>query len=146
MKVALFAAPALFILPGAAVIAWTTGDWTKAFWVALRSYALTSLLLVFTLRFPPSRWLGRLRAYGVPPFLADLLIHMHRCIQTMADTAQATVRSQTMRLGYVSLRSSQRSSGLLAARLFRATMEKARRQQIGLDARGDRGELRVLAQ
>lgn len=136
--------PTLFIGIGCATVAWTNP--AASFETLCRSLAATSATLHFGLLTPASKWLAQLRRLRVPVVVTDLLLITYRFIYLLADTSAKIRRAQSCRLGNASWRARWRSVSLLAAGLFRMSMDRARRLELGLSARNDHGELRVLTQ
>jgi len=85
-----------------------------------------------------------LRRLHVPAWLVDLIVAMYRFIFVLLDALERMITAQDSRLGYCSVRRGMASVGILAAGLFVNAIQRTRRLQTSLDARGYDGELRVL--
>jgi cobalt/nickel transport system permease protein len=70
---------------------------------------------------------------------------MYRFLFLLTDTAEAMNAAQTARLGHVTYGRHMKSLSLLIANLMPRAFARARSLEVGLAARGWRGELRVLS-
>lgn len=111
----------------------------------LRALAAISCLTFLTLTTPLADWVPLLRRIGVPASMVELILLMYRLIFVFAERVLTGQRAQAARLGYARLDRSLHSTALLAGNLFPRALDRARRLEIGLAARGYTGELRVLA-
>lgn len=113
--------------------------------LAARSLAGVCCLLFLALTTPTSDLLNGLRRIGLPAELAEIALLMYRFLFLLAGEAAAMDAAQAARLGHVGMRRRLRSLGLLIANLLPRALDRARRLEIGLAARGWNGELRVLS-
>ncbi len=152
------ALPAGFIVAGVIGIALDWGDGpgplpltvssasaNEAGLVFLRSLAGTSAVILLGVTTPMVDLIALLRRLRVPAAVTDLMASMYRLVFDLLDTGRRLRQSQAARLGHDGLHRSVRSSGLVASAVFIRSVHRARRLQIGLDARGYDGELRVLS-
>ena len=112
--------------------------------VSLRSLAAVACLAFLILTTPVPDLLRLARRLGMPPALVELAYLMHRLVFVVLERAAAARQAQGARLGYCNSCCSIRSLGLLAGGLFLRSLERGRRLDLGLAARGYQGELRVL--
>lgn len=151
------AAPAGFLLAGLPALAVSvnldgTGALLSLSWaglglaaaVSLRSLAAVACLAFLILTTPVPDLLGLARRMGMPAALAELAYLMHRLVFVVLERASAARQAQAARLGYSGFRTSIRSLGMLASGLFLRSLDRGRRLDLGLAARGYHGELRVL--
>jgi cobalt/nickel transport system permease protein len=147
-------APAGFLLVGAFSLAfqWDGGGFSLAqnglhlaAGLAARSLAGVCCLLFLALTTPTSDLLNGLRRAGLPAELAEIALLMYRFLFLLAEVAAAMDAAQAARLGHVGVGRRLRSLGLLIANLLPRALDRARRLEIGLAARGWTGELRVLS-
>lgn len=154
----LMAAPVAFILSGALVLALSLrldgGGPALAFSpeglrlaadVSLRAAGATASLLLLMTTTPIADLLGLLRALKIPAPVVDVVLLVYRFIMLVIGVAGVIRVAQASRLGYVGLRRSIRSAGLLAAALLPRSLDRGRRLEIGLAARAYDGELGVLS-
>jgi len=113
--------------------------------LAARAIAALSCLLFLALTTPACDLIGGLRRLGLPAEIAELALLIYRFLFLLGDTALAMDAAQAARLGHVGLGRRLRSLGLLIATLLPRALERARRLEIGLAARGWDGEMRVLS-
>ncbi|MBK8751488.1 MAG: cobalt ECF transporter T component CbiQ [Candidatus Competibacteraceae bacterium] len=152
----MLAAPAMFLLAGVPFLAmsldfthgfslhFSPDGWRLALDTIVRALAAVSCLSFLTLTTPLVDWVPLLRRVGIPAGIVELILLVYRLIFVFAERALTGRQAQTARLGYSRLDRSVCSLGLLAGNLFQRSLEQARRLEIGLAARGYRGELRVL--
>ncbi|MBL8258644.1 MAG: cobalt ECF transporter T component CbiQ [Candidatus Competibacteraceae bacterium] len=150
------APPAAFLLLGAPFLAlsldlsagptlrFSPGGVALALSSTLRALAALSCLALVALTTPVADWASLLRRAGVPAGIIELLLLMYRLVFSFAERALTGQRAQAARLGYSRFGRGLRSFGLLAGNLFQRGLTKARALEIGLTARGYRGELPVL--
>ncbi|MHB9144482.1 MAG: cobalt ECF transporter T component CbiQ [Symbiobacteriia bacterium] len=115
-----------------------------AYDLLLRSLGAVSSLYFLALTTPMVDLLSILRRWGLPAFLLDVMLLTYRFLFVLTDIAGATRTAQASRLGYGSPRLAYRSLGLLVASLFGRVLDRARRLEYGLAARGYEGNLNVL--
>lgn len=81
---------------------------------------------------------------GVPPVLVDLALTIYRFLFVMATTLTEMRRSQSWRLGKAGFQSRMRALSMLAGGLFVRCVDRVRRLEEGMEARGYEGRLWVL--
>ncbi|MBK8176014.1 MAG: cobalt ECF transporter T component CbiQ [Rhodospirillales bacterium] len=113
--------------------------------VSLRALAASASLLLFILTTPVTDALALLRRAGLPVAIVEMMLLIYRFVAITLETAANGRTAQEARLGYVGLRRTIRSAGLLAAALLPRVLDRASRMETGLAARGYTGELRVLS-
>jgi cobalt/nickel transport system permease protein len=86
-----------------------------------------------------------MRRLGVPAEIAEMALLMYRFLFLLTDTAESMNAAQTARLGHVTYARHMKSLSLLIANLMPRAFARARSLEVGLAARGWRGELRVLS-
>lgn len=149
------AAPVGFLLTGAATFFVSIsgsglslvpeGVWPAAH-LLLRSFAALTCLLFLALTTPVTDIVVGLRRIGVPRDLVDIALLTYRFVFLVADAALAMNHAQEARLGRSNRRRWLRSLGMLIGNLLPRTLDRARRLETGLAARGWDGEMRVLSQ
>jgi cobalt/nickel transport system permease protein len=112
---------------------------------SLRALAATSSLLLVILTTPFADVLGMLRRVGLPAAILDVMLLIYRFVAIALDVAANARTAQESRLGYVGIRRTIRSTGMLAAALLPRVLDRAARMHIGLAARGYSNDLRVLS-
>lgn len=153
----LLALPAGFLLTGAATLlvgVETSGGGLHPVFLpqgldaaaalAARAGAALSCLLFLSLTTPATALVPPLRRLGVPPAVIEVMLLTYRFLFIAIDTARAMHDAQAARLGYRGWRRSVRSLGLLAAALLPRVLDRGRRLEAGLAARGHDGSLRVV--
>ena len=152
---ALAAAPLGFMLTGAAMLtvqidasglSLAPNGLSAAAGLIARSAAGLSCLLFLALTTPVTDLLTGMRRLGMPAEVAEVALLTYRFLFLLADTAMAMDAAQAARLGHDGFKRRLRSLGLLAANLLPRAMDRARRMETGLAARGWEGEMRVLPQ
>ena len=126
-------------------IAVTREGLVEAVTVFLRSLSAVSALILLALTTPMPELLSLLRRWRVPVVILELMGLVYRFLFVFDETLHTVIRAQDSRLGYRNVRTSFRSLGGAVASLFIRAMERARRLEMGLAARGYHGELRVLS-
>jgi cobalt/nickel transport system permease protein len=148
------AAPLGFLLVGTFSLAvqldahgfsWAPGGVAAAGRLAARSFAALTCLLFLALTTPATDLIAGLRRLGLPAEIAELALLMYRFLFLLGDTAMAMDSAQGARLGHVGAKRRLGSLGLLIANLLPRALDRARRLEVGLAARGWNGELRVLS-
>ncbi|MBF0125831.1 MAG: cobalt ECF transporter T component CbiQ [Magnetococcales bacterium] len=109
----------------------------------VRSLAAVACLLFLALTTPTTDLLAGLRRLGVPAELVEIALLMYRFLFLLADVALAMDAAQAARLGHSTRRRRLRSLGRLVANLLPRALDRARRMETGLAARGWQGEMRV---
>ena len=112
--------------------------------MAMRSFAAVTCLVFLGLTTPAPDIVRALRKIGLPVEIADIALLTYRLLFLFSDTAMSMHRAQAARLGTVGLRRRLRSLGLLLANLLPRAFARAARMDMGLQARGWRGEMPVL--
>ena len=110
-----------------------------------RSLAGLTCLLFLALTTPATDLIAGLRRLGLPEEIAEVALLMYRFLFLLGDTALAMDAAQAARLGHIGARRRLRSLGVLIANLLPRALDRARRLEVGLGARGWRGEMRVLS-
>jgi cobalt/nickel transport system permease protein len=108
--------------------------------ILARSLAAVSCLSFLMLSTPVEEIVSLLRRLGMPAAIAEVMLATHRFISIFAETAQTMWQAQTARCGYATRRRAWRSVSLLAASLFVHSLDRARRMETALAARGYEGE------
>jgi cobalt/nickel transport system permease protein len=121
------------------------GGLAAAAGLVMRSFAALTCLLFLALTTPATDLIAGLRRLGLPNEVAELALLMYRFLFLLGDTALAMDSAQAARLGHVGARGRLRSLGLLIANLLPRALDRARRLEVGLSARGWNGDLRVLS-
>lgn len=148
-------APLGFVLTGAATLLVTVGPHglalapgglSAAVTLTLRATAAIAGLLTLTLTTPATELVTALRRVKVPAEIVEIALLTHRFLLVAGDTAQAMTTAQAARLGHTDWKRRIRSTGMLAANLLPRTLDRARRVEQGLAARGWTGaSLAVLS-
>lgn len=113
--------------------------------VFLRSLAAVSAMILLALTIPMQELFSLMRRLHAPAVLIELMSLVYRLLFVFDRTLSAMIRAQGCRLGYRNLRTSYRSLGAALAALFIRVVDRARRLERGLAARGYQGQLRVLS-
>ncbi|MTJ82199.1 MAG: cobalt ECF transporter T component CbiQ [Telmatospirillum sp.] len=151
---AAMAAPTGFLLAGALSLliaigpdglSLAPGGLASAATVAGRALAGVTCLLFLALTTPASDLVAGSRRIGVPAEIAEIALLIYRFLFLLADTAAAMNTAQAARLGHVGLRRRLTSLGVLIANLLPRAIDRGRRLEVGLAARGWRGDMRVLS-
>lgn len=150
----LYLGPLAFILTGAATLLIQGGDGGlhlsadgahQAARLVLRALAAVAALVLLTVTTPASDLVQGLRRLGLPAEVAEVALTTYRLLFVLLDTAAAIHASQQARLGTTGWRRRIRSTGLLAGTLLPRALDRARRLELGLAARGFDGSLRTLS-
>lgn len=148
------AGPAGFLLVGAVSLlvrvdagglGLAPGGGVAAAGLVARSMAGVTCLLFLALTTPATDLIAGLRRLGVPAEITEVALLMYRFLFLLGDTAMAMDAAQAARLGHVGARRRLRSLGVLIANLLPRALDRARRLEVGLAARGWDGEMRVLS-
>ncbi len=113
--------------------------------LAARALAGLSCLLFLALTTPVTDLLTGLRRLRLPAEIADIALLIYRFLFLLADTAMAMDSAQAARLGHDGTGRRLRSLGQLIGNLLPRALDRARRLEVGLAARGYDGEMRVLS-
>jgi cobalt/nickel transport system permease protein len=112
--------------------------------VTLRSLAATSCLVFLILTTPVAELVPMLGRLGVPRPVRELILLIYRLIFVFLERAAVGRQAQVARLGYDGPRRGIRSLGWLAGSLFQRSLDRGRRLETGLAARGFTGDLPQL--
>ncbi len=112
--------------------------------LAARALAALTCLLFLALTTPATDVVAGLGRIGLPAELTEVALLTYRFVILLADTAALMHAAQGARLGHATARARLRSLGLLGANLLPRAMDRARRLEQGLAARGWTGSLKVL--
>ncbi|PKU24924.1 cobalt ECF transporter T component CbiQ [Telmatospirillum siberiense] len=121
------------------------GGLSAAAGLAARSEAGLACLLFLALTTPASDLMTGLRRLGLPAEIVEMALLTYRFVFLLADTAATMNAAQAARLGHIGLRRRLRCLGVLIANLLPRALDRARRLEVGLAARGWNGEMRVLS-
>lgn len=124
------------LAPNGLELAWKLG---------VRAFAGLCCLLFLALTTPAADLTGGLRKIGVPAEIVEMALLMYRFVFLLTDTAEAMNAAQAARLGHVTYKMHMKSLSLLIVNLMPRAFSRAQALEIGLAARGWRGELRVLS-
>lgn len=148
------AAPLGFVLTGAAALAVEVdSDGLRlaadrgyhAAQVVLRAGASVSALLLLAATTPAPDLVRGLRRLGLSAEIAEIMLLTWNFVFLLLDQAAAIRNAQQARLGWLGPRRQVRSLGLLIAQLLPRALERARRLEVGLAARGFDGSLPMLS-
>ena len=114
--------------------------------LCLRAMAATFCLLLLALTTPAADLMAGLRRLGLPAEIVDIALLTYRFIFLIGEVAVAMTHAQAARLGHRTRRLWLRSTGLVIAGLLPRAMDRARRLETGLAARGWTGEMPVLTE
>jgi cobalt/nickel transport system permease protein len=123
-------------------------DWNSlpfAGGLLLRSVAAISCLAFIGWTTPLMELMPLFQRLGVPAVLIDLALMIYRFLFVTATTLGEMRRAQSWRLGRADYRSRMRALSMLAGGLFLRCVQRARRLEEGIEARGYDGRLWVLA-
>jgi cobalt/nickel transport system permease protein len=150
-----FTAPLSFLAIGAITLAFQVdyhlhvslapGGLELAGRLGARAFAGVTCLLFLALTTPAADLVAGMRRLGVPTEIAEMALLMYRFLFLLTDTAEAMNAAQTARLGHVTYNRHMKSLSLLIANLMPRAFARARSLEVGLAARGWRGELKVLS-
>lgn len=117
----------------------------RAAGVVLRAGAACSALLLLAATTPTPDLVRGLRRLGLSPEIAEIMLLTWRFVFLLLDQAAAIRTAQEARLGWFGPRRRMRSLGLLIAQLLPRALDRARRLETGLAARGFDGSLPMLS-
>lgn len=112
--------------------------------LVVRAMAAASCLIFFSLTTPTADWLPLLRKFHVPAVVVDLMMMTYRLLFVFAERLSTLQQAQAARLGNLTLRSRLRTTGLIGANLFIRSLDRARRIELGMEARCYNGEIPFL--
>ena len=107
------------------------------FWRSLAALAAT---LWFVLNTPFPQLVQVLRRCRVPTVLVELILLTWRFVFIFLDEAAAIYRAQSLRFGYLTLRSSYRSLAMLVGMLFTRVMVRYQQTTTALEVKLYRGD------
>ncbi|CUW38273.1 Putative Cobalt transport protein CbiQ(ABC transporter CbiQ family,20-206) [Magnetospirillum sp. XM-1] len=146
--------PLGFVLTGAATLAvdvdsqglrLAADQGARAAQVVLRAAACVSALLLLAATTPAPDLVRGLRRLGLSAEIAEVMLLTWTFVFLLLDQAAAIRNAQEARLGWFGPKRQLRSLGLLIAQLLPRAMERARRLEVGLAARGFDGSLPMLS-
>jgi cobalt ECF transporter T component CbiQ len=147
---AMIAAPALFLTPGTAVysvigLAITAQGARSALLLIARVEAAVTLSTLLVLTTPWMHLLKALRTLMVPVEVIALLAMTHRYVVLLTETANAMFESRQSRMvGRLNRREQRRLMVNTGGVLLSKTMELGNEVFLAMQARGFRGEVRLL--
>jgi cobalt/nickel transport system permease protein len=112
--------------------------------LATRALGAASAMNFLALTTPLVDLVDLMRRWRLPSLLIDLMTLIYRFIFVLLEGVERMRAAQASRLGYINIRRSLVSAGLLGSRLFIDSYQRSQRLQIALESRGYIGELRVL--
>ena len=122
------------------------GLWWKAMTAPIGFLFVAVLTLMFqALTTPAADLTAGLRRLGVPAEIVEMALLMYRFVFLLTDTAESMNAAQAARLGHAGYRRHMKSLSLLIVNLMPRAFARAQALEIGLAARGWRGDLRVLS-
>ncbi|ABB15893.1 cobalt ECF transporter T component CbiQ [Carboxydothermus hydrogenoformans] len=100
--------------------------------------ALTSLLGLYFLIFttPLLDLIAGLSRFGIPQFIIEIIIFIHRFIFIFFEIAGEIIKAQEARLGYRNFRRGIYSFSLLTTGIFKGGLARAGQMTISLESRG----------
>jgi cobalt/nickel transport system permease protein len=113
--------------------------------VGARAFAGVNCLLFLALTTPACDLIAGMRRIGIPTEIAEMTLLIYRFVFLLTDTAHTMHVAQAARLGHINYRRHMQSLGLLIANLLPRSFARAQALEIGLAARGWRGELKTLS-
>ena len=113
--------------------------------LGVRAFAGLTCLLFLALTTPAADLTAGLRRLGVPAEIVEMALLMFRFVFLLTDTAESMNAAQAARLGHAGYRRHMKSLSLLIVNLMPRAFARAQALEIGLAARGWRGDLRVLS-
>ncbi len=122
-------------------IAFTPNGLSMAVEATLRSLAAVTCLALLILTTPVADLVPLLGRVGVPRVVRELILLIYHMVFIILERAATGRQAQTARQGYDGFGRSLRSAGLLAGTLFQRALDRGRRLEIGLAARGYTGDL-----
>ena len=148
------ALPLGFMLTGAATLLVQVGGGiglapagpAAALDLVMRAGTGLSCMLFLSMTTPVTDLVAGMGRLGLPREIGDVALLTHRFIFLVADAAIAMSHAQEARLGRITTRRWIVSLGQLTAGLLPRSLDRARRMETGLAARGWQGEMKVLSQ
>ncbi|KIL98171.1 Transmembrane component CbiQ of energizing module of cobalt ECF transporter [Paramagnetospirillum magnetotacticum MS-1] len=117
----------------------------RAVQVVLRASAAVSALLLLAATTPAPDLVRGLRRLGLSAEIAEIMLLSWHFLFLLQDQAAAIHTAQEARLGWFGHGRQIRSLGMLIAQLLPRAMERARRLEVGLAARGFNGSLPMMS-
>lgn len=108
-----------------------------------RSLAALSATYLFVLTTPFSQWVRLLKRSHLPLVLVEQVLLTYRFIFIFIEEAAAIHRAQSLRFGYVSLRSGYRSLSMLVGMLLSRVMERHKQMSIALEVKLYNGDFHL---
>lgn len=121
-------------------LAWA--DPAPALAAGTRALCAASILVALAASVPLPALIGELGRLGCPAVVRDLMFLVWRQLQALAGTAASARLAARARAGRCSLRARWRSAASQAGLLCMQALERGRRAELGLRARGWQGALR----
>ncbi len=112
----------------------------QTFWRSLASLAATFWLMLNT---PFEQLIKLLKFCRVPHLLIEQILLTWRFISIFAEEATAIYQAQSLRFGYVSLRTSYRSMGMLVSMLFSRVMRRYQQMSMALELKLYQGDFHL---
>lgn len=129
---------------GGTFIGVTVQDLNRAVLLFCRSLGAVACLYFLALTTPMMEIVSVLRRLKVPSLFLELMSLIYRFIFVLLESAATIHTSQSSRLGYVTLKTSFRSTSQLFFALFIRSFQRAQAVATALEARCYQGEIRVL--
>ncbi|TBM24631.1 energy-coupling factor ABC transporter transmembrane protein [Hafnia paralvei] len=108
-----------------------------------RSLAALASTYLFVLTTPFSQWVQLLKRSRLPLVLIEQVLLTYRFIFIFIEEAAAIHRAQSLRFGYVSLRSSYRSLSMLVGMLLARVMARHKQMSIALEVKLYNGDFHL---
>ena len=144
----LLTAAALLIEFDIHALSWSVHWVDPTFWLAvsvfLRSTAALCSIAFVGSTTPAMDLLALLHGIGIPRELLDLAAMIYRFLVVAAKTLREMRLAQSWRMGDSSWRAEMRAASFLTSALFIRCIERAKRLELGLAARGYTGALHLL--
>lgn len=112
--------------------------------VLLRSAAGLFVVLFFASSTPVPHIFNALARAGLPDYIAETTVLVYRYSFMVLEQSAQMTNAAACRLGFTGLRTSVKTTGVLAANLFIRSLEFAERSQCALQSRNYRGEFPVF--
>jgi cobalt/nickel transport system permease protein len=125
-------------------IGWAPDAAAQAGSLVGHAVAGSAAVLLLATTTPMSDLLPALARLRVPAAVIEVASVTYRMLFVLLTSLSTIREAQTARMGHASIRSSYRSSGMLAAAVLTRSWDRARRLQDGLAGRGMETGLRVL--
>lgn len=125
-------------------IGWAPDAAARAGGLVGHAVAGSAAVLLLATTTPMSDLLPALARLRVPAAVIEVASVTYRMLFVLLTSLSTIREAQTARMGHASIRSSYRSSGMLAAAVLTRSWDRARRLQDGLAGRGMEAGLRVL--